>query len=98
MTRSERGQAGILERLLTEDPQEMTAAALASDKHVSKIEGWARKAQEINPKLTDKQAERVGEMMRTQHFKRMGRLSAQARKLAKQAQAELGRAPEEGAA
>jgi hypothetical protein len=89
---TERGHLGILKRLLDEDPADMTAAALASPNHAGSSEGWARKAQEINPRLNDDQAARVGQMMRREHFRKLGRLSAQARKLAREAQAELERA------
>ncbi len=89
---SECGSIGILKRLLNEDPADMTAAALASPNNPANSEGWARKAQEANPLLSDDQAVRVGELMRREHFRKLGRLSAQARKLAREAQAEMARA------
>jgi len=87
---SQRGHSGIMARLLTEDWDEMTAKARASDKHVSSLDRWIRKAREANPSLSDEQAVRLGQMLRTEHYKRMGRLSAQARRIAREAQAELG--------
>ena len=84
---------GILARLTTEDWDAMTAAALASPNHVSNLDRWIKKALETNPRLTDEQAERLAERLRKDHYQRMGRLSAQARKLAREAEAELARRP-----
>jgi hypothetical protein len=89
LTRSECGQAGILARLASEDWSEMTKAALASDNHVSSRDRWTKKAREINPRLDEDQAARLGERLRREHYVRMGRLSAQARRLAREAQTEL---------
>ena len=91
-----RAEAGIMARLLTEDWYQMTAAARASDKHVSKPDRWIAKAREANPNLTDEQAERLAERLRTDHYKRMGRLSGQARRLTREAEAELARADRRG--
>jgi hypothetical protein len=93
LTRSECGTAGVVARLMTEDWNEMTAAANASQNHVKSLDRWIAKAREGNPKLTDEQAERLGQRLRHDHYVRMGRLSAQARKLAREAQAEFDRAP-----
>ena len=82
-------------RLMSEDWHKMTEAANKSDMHVASRERWFRKAKEANPSLDDEQAARLAEMMRKAHYVRMGKLSAQARKLAREAQAELGRAPDE---
>jgi hypothetical protein len=80
---------GAMARLLTEDWDQMTNAANKSAMHVSSRERWFRKAKEANPALTDEQAARLGELMRKAHYVKMGRLSAQARRLAREAQAEL---------
>jgi hypothetical protein len=84
--------AATLANLLKNDWHEMTAAANASGKHVKSLDRWIAKAHEANPSLNDDQAERLAVMMRKAHFVRMGRLSVQARKLARQAQAELDQA------
>jgi hypothetical protein len=76
-----RGRRGIMKRLATEDRYEMTAAANRSPNHVSSNERWFNKAREADPALDDEQAARVGEMLRTEHYRRMGRLSAEARNL-----------------
>jgi hypothetical protein len=76
-------------RLMTEDWSTMTAAANRSPNHVSSAERWTAKAREANPNINDDQAYRLGQMMRTEHYKRMGRLSAEARRLAREAQASL---------
>ena len=70
----------------------MTAAALASSNHVSSLDRWVRKAREGNPSLSDEQAERLAERLRKAHYVRMGKLSAQARRLAREAEAEMARA------
>jgi hypothetical protein len=70
-----------MKRLMTEDWHEMTASANRSPNHVKSHERWQRKAKEANPSLDDEQAARLGEMLRTEHYRRMGRLSAEARKL-----------------
>ena len=81
----------MLSRLATEDWNAMAAAALASPNNVSNRDRWTKKAREGNPSLSDEQAERLGERLRKAHFVRMGKLSAQARKLAREAEAELAR-------
>lgn len=85
----ERTLPGAMARLISEPWDAMTAAANASPNHVSSDERWTRKAREANPALSEEQAYRLGQMMRRQHYVRMGRLSAQARKLARQAADEL---------
>jgi len=92
LTKSECGHAGVVARLLTEDWSEMTAAANASANHVGSLDRWVKKVRELNPRLDDAQAERMAERLRTDHYRRMGRLSAQARRLARDAEAELKRA------
>jgi uncharacterized protein YicC (UPF0701 family) len=67
----------------------MTAAALASPEHVSSMSRWVKKAREGNPTLSDEQAERLAERLRKAHYVKMGRLSAEARRLARQARDEL---------
>lgn len=76
-------------RLLSEDWNQMTARANASPNHVSSAERWTRKAKEANPALSDDQAYRLGQKMRKAHYVEMGRLSAEVRRLAREAQAEL---------
>lgn len=58
----------------------MTAAARKSPDHVSSMDRWVRLAREQNPALSDQQAERMGEHLRREHYRKMGRLSAQSRK------------------
>lgn len=67
----------------------MTAAANASPNHPSSADRWSRKAREANPALDDDQAYRLGQLLKKQHYVRMGQLSAEARRLARQAVAEL---------
>jgi prephenate dehydrogenase len=89
----DRGLPGMLARLANEDWAGMTKAANASPGHVKSLDRWITKAQEANARLSDEQAERLAVMMRRAHFVRMGKLSAQARKLAREAQAALDAAP-----
>ncbi len=70
----------------------MTAAANTSPRHPNRLDRYVAKAKEANPALTDEQAERLAVMLRRQHYVRMGKLSAQARRLVRDAQAELDRA------
>jgi hypothetical protein len=93
LTRAECGERGVMARLMTEDWASMTAAANKSARHVSRLDRWIAKAREANPGLSDDQAERLGLMLRKQHYIRMGKLSGQARKLAREAKAELDAAP-----
>lgn len=81
-------------RLMTEDWREMTAKANASPNHVSSDERWTRKAHEANAALDDDQAYRLGQLMKKAHYQRMGRLSVEARRLAREAQAALDSAPD----
>ena len=97
LTRAECGTVGVLARLATEDWGAMTAQALASPNHVSSLDRWTAKAKEGNPSLSDEQAERLGERLRKAHYQRMGRLSAEARRIAREAEAELARADEPAA-
>lgn len=85
----ERGLPGMMARLLTEDWNAMTAAARNSPNHVSSDERWTRKAREANPSLDEDQAYRLGQHLKKAHYVRMGRLSAEARRLAREAEAEL---------
>lgn len=71
---------GALARLMSEDWSAMTAAANASPNHVSSDDRWTRKAREANPALSDDQAHRLGQMLKKQHYQRMGKLSAEARR------------------
>ena len=59
--------------------------------HVKSLDRWIVKAHEANPSLNDEQAERLALMMRKAHYVRMGKLSAEARRLARDAEAELAR-------
>lgn len=88
---------GALARLLNEDWHNMTAAANRSPNHVSSYERWFAKAKAANPSLDDEQAARLAGMMRTEHYRKMGRLSAEARRIAREAQAELARADDTAA-
>ena len=89
LTRKECGEVGALARLATEDWNAMTAAALASPAHVSRMDRWLKIAAERNPNLNPDQLGRLAEKLRTEHYRKMGRLSAQARKLARDASAIL---------
>jgi hypothetical protein len=91
LTRAECGEAGITARLLTEDWDAMTTAANASPNHISSLDRWVKKARELNPRLDDGQAVRMAERLKKDHYQRMGRLSAAARRIAREAQAELER-------
>ena len=84
-----RGLPGAMKRLLTTDWSEMTRAANASENHVSSDARWTRKASEANPALSEDQAYRLGQHMKKAHYVKMGRLSAEARRIARQAAAEL---------
>lgn len=72
----------------------MTAKANASPNHVSSDERWTRKAREANPRLSEDQAYRLGQKMKKAHYVKLGKLGVQARRLARQAQAELESAPD----
>jgi hypothetical protein len=101
LTRAECGEAGITARLLSEDWDAMTAAANASANHISSLGRWVKRVRELNPRLDDDQAVRMAERLKKDHYKRMGRLSAEARRIAREAQAELERVtagPADGAA
>ncbi len=85
----ERTLPGIIARLASEDWYEMTRAANASANHVSSLDRWIARAREANPGLDDSQAGRLAVLLRREHYRRMGRLSVQARRLARQAAGEL---------
>jgi hypothetical protein len=76
-------------RLLSEDWGQMTANANASKNHVSSADRWTRKAREANPALDDDQAYRLGQLLKKAHYVRMGKLSAEARRIAREAVDEL---------
>jgi hypothetical protein len=78
-----------MKRLMTEDWSQMTAAANASPNHVASDERWTRKARESNPALDDDQAYRLGQHLKKAHYVRMGKLSAEARRIAREGAAEL---------
>jgi hypothetical protein len=86
--------AATLANLLKNDWHEMTAAANASAQHVKSLDRWIAQAREANPSLNDEQAERLGLMMRKAHYVRMGKLSAEARRIARAAETELTREAE----
>jgi hypothetical protein len=88
---------GMMTRLMTQDWHQMAAAANASPNHVKSLDRWVAKAREANPSLNDEQAERLGLMMRKAHYVRMGKLSAEARRIAREARAELDQAGESAA-
>lgn len=85
----ERTLPGAMARLLREDWQAMTASANASPNHVSSDDRWTRKARETNQALSDDQAYRLGQHLKRAHYVRMGKLSAEARRLARAAETEL---------
>jgi hypothetical protein len=78
----ERVLPGAIANLMSHDWDEMTRKANASANHVKSLDRWVAKAREANPALNDEQAERLGQMMRTEHYRRMGRLSVAARRRA----------------
>lgn len=90
LTHAERGELGMLARLATEDWSAMTAAAQASPRNVKGMDRWRDLARQ-NTHLDDEQVERLAVRLRREHFRRMGQLSAAARRLAREAQAELDR-------
>lgn len=67
----------------------MTAAANASPNHVSSDDRWTKKAREANPALDGDQAYRLGQLLKRQHYVKMGKLSAEARRIAREAASEL---------
>lgn len=79
----------VLARLLKNDWSELAAAMNNSPNHVSNDERWARKAKEANPALDDEQAHRLGQLMKRAHYVKMGKLSAEARRIAREAEREL---------
>ena len=83
---------GAMARLMTEDWNAIPAAANASPNHVKSLDRWIGKARKSNPNLSEDQLARLGELLRKAHYVRMGKLSAQARRIAREAQAELARA------
>lgn len=85
----ERVLPGVMARLMNTDWHAMTAAANASANHVSSDDRWTRKAREANPTLDDDQAYRLGQHLKRAHYVRMGKLSAEARRLTRQAEDEL---------
>jgi hypothetical protein len=80
---------GMLTRLMTEDWSRMADKANASPNHPASSERWTRQAREANPALDDDQAYRLGQLLKKQHYVRMGKLSAEARRIAREAAAEL---------
>lgn len=86
---TERTLPGAMARLLSEDWSAMTDAARNSPNHPGRDEGWARKAKEANPALDDDQAHRLGQIMKRAHFAKMGKLSAEARRIAREAEREM---------
>jgi hypothetical protein len=83
LTRQECGELGAMARLKTESWDAMTAAARSSPEHVSSMDRWLRKARESNPNLSDEQAGRLADKLRTEHYREMGRRSVQARRAAR---------------
>ena len=80
---------GMMKRLMTEDWSAMAARANASPNHVSSDDRWTAKAREANPALSEDQLYRLGQKLKRAHYVRMGKLSADARRIARSAQAEL---------
>lgn len=58
----------------------MTAAACASPRHPGSLDRWTQQAREDNPSLTDEQAERHGERLRSAYFSDLARRSHAARR------------------
>lgn len=85
----ERTLPGAMARLMSTDWRSMTAAANASPNHVSSDDRWTRKAREANDTLDDDQAYRLGQLMKRAHYVRMGKLSVQARRIAREAEAAI---------
>ena len=77
---SSRVAPGAMARLMTEDWNEMTAAANASKNHVASDDRWTRAAREANPQLSEDQLWRLGQKMKHAHFSKLGKLSVQARR------------------
>ena len=69
----ERVMPGVMARLLSEDWNTMADKANASPMHVSRMERWIAKAKQANPSLNDDQAYRAAVMLKTEHYKKMGR-------------------------
>lgn len=67
----------------------MTRAANASPNHVNHLDRWIIRVREANPDVDDGHAERLAIMLRREHYVRVGKLSAQARRLIREAAAEL---------
>jgi hypothetical protein len=85
----ERAIPGIIIRLTTRDWNEMTRAANARTNHANHLKRWLIKVREANPGVGDVQAEQLAAMLRSEHYVRMSKLSAHARKLTRKAPAEL---------
>ncbi len=85
-----RGTPGAIATLSRHDWKQLTAAANASPRHVNSLDRWIAIARERNPLLTGEQAERLAQLMRTEHFRRMARLSARTRSARAKARAEAG--------
>src|SRR6266702_3325018 len=75
----ERVLPGAIANLSRHDWKQLTAAAFASPRHVNSLDRWIAIARERNPLLTGEQAERLAQLMRTEHFRRMARKSAEVR-------------------
>ena len=84
--------AATLANLIKNDWHEMTVPANASPNHVKSLDRWVALAVKANPALNPEQAERLALMMRKAHYVKMGRLSAEARRIAREARAELDQA------
>jgi len=82
----ERVMPGALALLRNHDWNALTAKANASPNHVKSLDRWIARAREANPGITDEQARQLAVSMRRDHYVRMGKLSAQARRAARETQ------------
>lgn len=78
--RSEAARRAVGVRLACEDPKAMTAAAVASGRHVGSLERWKQAARELAPGASNDELERLGAELRSAHFSEMGRRSAAVRR------------------
>jgi hypothetical protein len=76
------GQAAriaITARLRRADWRQMTAAARSSPRNPASLDRWREQARAENPALDAEQADRLAEMLRSAHYRELGKRSGQAR-------------------
>jgi len=83
LTRAECGARAMTARLTSENWDDMTQAANDSPNHVKSMDRWRRKARESNPALDDQQVDRLAQRLRGEYYSRLGKLSAQKRRIAR---------------